>query len=108
MENIAYKNITKKLTSNKPLEKDSDSNNNNQKINNFRDLLFLIPETGRKLTLLGIDLAIKLPIQVAGKAFSIAKYAFFEIPINLAYNTTHTVIISPVKWIINKLNPFSN
>jgi hypothetical protein len=71
--------------------------------NKCYDLLMKIPNAGKNLTLF----AIKLPFKLAFKGISVAT-SVIVFPLQVMSNSAKALIGSPVKWILNKFDPFSN
>lgn len=68
------------------------------------ELLLKIPQTGKNLILLGINLTIKLPLKIAIKTTSTVKQIFWDTPLKLTYKATNYFILTPAKSILNRFN----
>jgi hypothetical protein len=53
-------------------------------------------------------LGIKVPLKLATKTTSIAKQTLIDKPLNMAKSATNYFVVSPYKWLSDKLDPFNN
>jgi len=107
-----YQQIGKKYKSNKKVDSVDNGDKTANKgiqikrpmIRRIIDLIVKVIQTTKRIIVLTVDQSIKIPFLFGINLANNIKHTMFDIPVNIAYKSTDLLIISPFKYVLNRLH----